>query len=101
MSRQKSTVFTNLGGVRRCGGLAFFDKCLSLILWHRNRIAASSYVLPLIHKNGGPDFSKPPLCGSVLGTNILLLQTTVFYMPSFRERISDYLIPIEEEMTMR
>ena len=43
MSRQKMTIFAILGGVRRCGGQAFFDKCLSL----HSRMAASSYVPPV------------------------------------------------------
>ena len=43
MSRQKMTIFAILGGVRRCGGRALFDKCLSL----HSRMAASSYVPPV------------------------------------------------------
>ncbi|WP_207709438.1 hypothetical protein, partial [Pseudoflavonifractor sp. 60] len=43
MSRQETTVFASLGGVRRCGGQAFFDKCLSTFC----RMAASSYVPPV------------------------------------------------------
>ena len=40
MSRQKMTIFAILGGVRRCGGQAFFDKLLSIC----NCIAAFSYM---------------------------------------------------------
>ena len=43
MSRQETTVFASLGGVRRCGDQAFFDKCLSTFC----RMAASSYVPPV------------------------------------------------------
>ena len=43
MSRQETTVFASLGRVRRCGGQAFFDKCLSTFC----RMAASSYVPPV------------------------------------------------------
>ena len=60
MGRQKVTVFASVGGVRRGGGQVFFDKCLSTSLQHRNRMAASSYMPPAGHKNGGFDFSKPP-----------------------------------------
>ncbi|WP_160638291.1 hypothetical protein [Pseudoflavonifractor sp. 60] len=42
MSRQETTIFAKLGRVRRCGGQAFFDKCLSIC----NRMAASSCVPP-------------------------------------------------------
>jgi len=38
MGRQKATVFAGVGGVRRCGVQAFFDKCLSL----HKRMAVSS-----------------------------------------------------------
>ncbi|MEZ3436857.1 hypothetical protein [Flintibacter muris] len=43
MSRQGTTVFASLGGVRRCGGKTFFDKYLSTFC----RMAASSYVPPV------------------------------------------------------
>ncbi|NBJ95370.1 hypothetical protein [Parablautia muri] len=50
MSRQKMTIFAILGGVRRCGGQAFFDKCLSTC----NCMAASSYLPPVLDiKSGG------------------------------------------------
>ncbi len=39
----KLTIFATLGGVRRCGGHAFFDKYLFL----HNRMAAFSYVPPV------------------------------------------------------
>jgi len=39
MDRLETTVFAPLGRSRRCGGRAFFDKCLSTC----NRMAASSY----------------------------------------------------------
>ena len=42
MGRLETTIFATLGEVRRCGGQAFFDKCLSI----HNRMAASSYVPP-------------------------------------------------------
>ena len=38
IDRLETTVFATLGGVRRCGGQAFFDKCLSSC----NCMAASS-----------------------------------------------------------
>jgi len=43
MDRLETTVFAPLGRSRRCGGRAFFDKCLSL----HSRMAASSYVPPV------------------------------------------------------
>ncbi|WP_251316494.1 hypothetical protein [Flintibacter muris] len=46
MSRQKTTIFANLGGVHRYGSQAFFDKYLSTF----NRMAASSYMPPTGHK---------------------------------------------------
>ncbi|MEY8262279.1 hypothetical protein AALA80_18360 [Oscillospiraceae bacterium 50-60] len=39
----ETTIFAILDRVRRCGGQAFFDKCLSL----HSRMAASSYVPPV------------------------------------------------------
>ena len=46
MSRQKVTVFASMGGVRRYGDQAFFDKRLSVDMQYRNRIAASSCMPP-------------------------------------------------------
>ena len=43
MSRQKTTIFANMGRGCRCGRQAFFDMCLSIC----NRMAASSYVPPV------------------------------------------------------
>jgi hypothetical protein len=40
MGRQETTIFASLGGVRRCRGQAFFNKCLSTC----NRMAAFSYM---------------------------------------------------------
>ncbi len=58
MSRQETTIFASLGGVRRCGGQAFFDKCLSL----HSRMAASSHVPPMNIKAAVLKFVvlKPP-----------------------------------------
>ena len=99
MGRQEVTVFAILGGVRRYGGQAFFDKCLSI----RNRMAASSYEPPADIRTAAFDFSK----AAVLGATILLYDGFVFlivelsYMPSLGEVVSIYLIPIAEEITMR
>ena len=46
MGRQEATVFASVGGVRRCGGWAFFDKRLSIC----NRMAAFSYEPPMDKK---------------------------------------------------
>ena len=56
MDRLETTIFATLGEVRRCGGQAFFDKCLSI----RNRMAASSYCRQSIKKLAALIFSKPP-----------------------------------------
>jgi len=55
MINLKLTIFATLGGVRQCGGQAFFDKCPSTC----NRIAASSYVPPADIKTAALK-SKPP-----------------------------------------
>ena len=57
MINLKLTIFAILGGVHRCGGQAFFDKCLSIC----NRMTASSYVPPAEDKKLAALKSKPPL----------------------------------------
>ena len=71
VSRQETTIFANLGGVRRYGGQAFFDKCLSL----HNRMAASSYVPPVDIKAAAFDFSK----AAVFGRDKLCCTTAFFF----------------------
>ena len=102
MDRQKVTVFASVGGVRRCEGQAFFDKYLSIGLRHRNRMAASSYMPPAGYKNGGSDFSKPPLWGATRYS----WATAFFLLPSsgisnFCFGFLAFIVPIQFLAAMR
>jgi len=74
-----------VGRGRRCGGQAFFDKCLSTC----NRMAASSYVPPAEDKKLAALKSKPPL-ERAFGHRKSVCPAAVFFFSAAGQTFVDY-----------
>ena len=57
MSRQEVTIFANLGGVRRCGGQAFFDKSGGRVKWKDTAIPPYGCRVLSKRKSRSPHFN--------------------------------------------